>query len=55
VGQDPARIRVAQAAKENLSKEAIRLYVEAVERLIAARGQGSYGEASGDLVRVGDL
>jgi uncharacterized Zn finger protein len=51
----PLRIRVAQAAEEDRPREAIRLYMEAVERLIAARGRASYAEAAGYLVRVREL
>jgi uncharacterized Zn finger protein len=48
-------IQVAQAAEVGRPREAIRLYMRAVERLIAARGRGSYTEAVGYLVRVRDL
>ena len=48
----PLRIQVAQAAEESRPREAIRLYMEAVERLIAARGRGNYAEAATYLVRV---
>jgi uncharacterized Zn finger protein len=49
------RIQVAQAAEESRPREAIRLYMEAVERLIAARGRGSYTEAATYLVRVREV
>jgi len=49
------RIQVAQAAEVSRPREAIRLYMEAVERLIAARGRSSYAEAAGYLVRVREL
>lgn len=51
----PLRIQVARAAEEDRPREAIRLYMEAVERLIAARGRGNYTEAAGYLVRVREL
>jgi uncharacterized Zn finger protein len=51
----PLRIQVAQAAEESRPREAIRLYMEAVERLIAARGRGNYTEAAAYLVRVREL
>jgi len=51
----PLRIQVAQAAEESRPREAIRLYMEAVERLIAARGRGSYTEAATYLVRVREV
>ena len=49
------RMRVARAAEETRPREAIRLYTEAIERLIAARGRGNYIEAAQHLVRVRDL
>ena len=51
----PLRIQVAEAAEKSRPREAIRLYVEAVERLIAARGRSSYAEAAGYLLRVRDV
>jgi uncharacterized Zn finger protein len=51
----PLRIRVAQAAEESRPQEAIRLYMEAVERLIAARGRGNYATAATYLRCVRDL
>jgi tetratricopeptide (TPR) repeat protein len=48
-------IHVARAAEENRPREAIRIYVERAERLIAARGRGNYAEAAQYLVRVRDL
>jgi len=51
----PLRMRVARAAEETRPREAIRLYTEAIERLIAARGRGNYAEAAQYLVRVRDL
>jgi uncharacterized Zn finger protein len=54
-GSDQMAIRVARAAEESRPREAIRIYVKRVERLIAARGRGNYAEAAGYLVRVRDL
>lgn len=51
----PLRIRVAQAAEEDKPREAIRLYMEAAERLIGARRRGNYAEAAGYLVRVREV
>jgi uncharacterized Zn finger protein len=51
----PLRIRVAQAAEEDRPREAVRLYMEAVDRLIAARGRGNYAEAAGYLLRVREV
>jgi len=48
-------IRVAQAAEESRPRAAIRIYMERVDRLIAARGRGNYAEAASYLVRVRDL
>jgi len=48
-------IRVAQAAEESRPREAIRIYVERAEQLIAARGRGNYAEAAKYLSRVRDL
>jgi len=54
-GSDQLAIRVARAAEESRPREAIRIYRERVERLVAARGRGNYAEAAGYLVRVRDL
>jgi uncharacterized Zn finger protein len=54
-GSGPLSIRVAQAAEESRPREAIRIYVERSEQLIAARGRGSYAEAARYLCRVRDL
>jgi uncharacterized Zn finger protein len=51
----PLRMRVARAAEGKRPREAIRLYTEAIERLIAARGRGNYAEAAGYLARVRDV
>jgi uncharacterized Zn finger protein len=51
----PLRIRVAQAAEEDRPREAITLYIEAVEQLIGARGRGNYAEAAGYLLRVREV
>jgi uncharacterized Zn finger protein len=49
------RIQVARAAEVDRPREAIRLYMAVVEKLIAARGRGNYAEAAGYLIRVQDL
>ena len=54
-GVAPMSIQVAQAAEGGRPRAAIRLYLEAVERLIAARGRGNYAEAARYLCRVRDL
>ena len=54
-GSGQLAIRVAQAAEEGRPREAIRIYVERAERLIAARGRGNYAEAAQHLARVRDL
>jgi len=54
-GGGPLSIRVAQAAEESRPREAIRIYVERAEQLIAARGRGNYAEAAKYLCRVRDL
>jgi len=51
----PLRIQVAQAAEESRPREAVRLYREAIERLIASRGRHNYAEAATYLVRLRDL
>jgi len=51
----PLRIQVARAAEESRPREAVRLYGEAVERLISARGRYNYVEAATYLVRMRDL
>ena len=45
-------LKVAQAVERNRPRDAIRLYVTEVERLIAARGRGNYAEAAIYLLRV---
>jgi len=54
-GSGQLSIRVAQAAEESRPREAIRIYVERAEQLIAARGRGNYAEAARYLCRVRDL
>jgi len=54
-GSASLRIRVAGAAAERRPRDAIRLYMEQVERLIAARGRGNYATAASYLVQVRDL
>jgi len=49
------RIQVARAAEGSRPRAAIRIYVEKIERLIAARGRGNYAQAATYLVRVRDL
>jgi uncharacterized Zn finger protein len=48
-------MRVAQAAEEGRPREAIRLYMEAVERLIRGQGRANYVTAASHLRRVRDL
>ncbi len=48
-------IRVGRAAEKSRPREAIRVYVERSEQLIAARGRGNYAEATRYLCRVRDL
>ena len=52
---EPLRIQVAGAAEESRPRDAIRLYIEQAERLIAARGRGNYATAATYLRRVRDL
>jgi uncharacterized Zn finger protein len=54
-GGSPMPIRVAQAAEESRPRAAIRIYMEVVRRLIAARGRDNYAIATTHLVRVRDL
>jgi uncharacterized Zn finger protein len=51
-GRNTLALRVAEAAEESRPRDAIRLYLEEVERLIAGRGRGSYAEAANYLLRV---
>jgi len=51
-GKNTLALRVAQAAEESRPRDAIRLYLEEVERLIAGRGRGNYAEAANYLLRV---
>lgn len=48
-------LRVAQTAEEGRPREAIRLYMEAVESLIRGQGRANYVTAAGHLRRVRDL
>lgn len=48
----PLRVQVAQAAEQDRPRDAIRLYLQAAEDLISARGRGNYAEAAGYLARV---
>lgn len=51
----PLHLQVAEAAEKPRPREAIRLYLEEVERLIASRGRASYAEAAQYLRRVRNL
>ena len=51
-GSRALSLRVAQAAQESRPRDAIRLYLAEVERLIAARGRGNYAKAATYLLRV---
>jgi uncharacterized Zn finger protein len=51
-GYETLAERVAQAAEESRPRDAIRLYMAEAERLIAARGRGSYAAAAAYLIRV---
>jgi hypothetical protein len=51
-GRDTLSLKVAQAAEKSRPRDAIRLYLTEVERLIAARGRGNYAEAATYLLRV---
>lgn len=48
-------MKVAKAAEATHPREAIRLFRQQIERLIAARGRSNYAEAAGYLVRVKKL
>ena len=48
-------MEVAEAAEATHPREAIRLYRQQIERLIAGRGRGNYVEAAGYLTRVKKL
>jgi uncharacterized Zn finger protein len=54
-GSEQLSIEVAGAAEENRPREAIRLYLEAAEQLIAQRGRGNYAVAASYLTCVRDL
>jgi uncharacterized Zn finger protein len=51
-GRNTVALRVARAAEESRPRDAIRLYLEEVERLIAGRGRGNYAEAANYLLQV---
>ena len=53
-GRDLA-IDVAKAAEETHPRQAVRLYQQRAEELIAARGRGNYAQAAKHLVRVQTL
>lgn len=46
------RVQVAQAAEKDHPRDAIRLYLQAAEDLVSARGRENYAEAAGYLARV---
>lgn len=46
------RLVVAKAAEETHPRDALRIYLQAAERIISARDRGAYSEASKYLVRV---
>ena len=48
-------VRVAAAAEASRPENAIVLYMEVVQALIAVRGRYSYGQAAQHLIRVRDL
>jgi len=48
----PLRVQVAQASEKDHPRDAIRLYLQAAEDLISARGRENYVEAAGLLARV---
>lgn len=51
-GTDPLSIQVARAAQPRYPREAIRIYLEAVQRLINARGRDNYATAAQHLGQV---
>jgi uncharacterized Zn finger protein len=51
-GRNTLALMVAQAAEESRPRDAVRFYLEEVERLIAGRGRGNYAEAANYLLRV---
>lgn len=53
--KDSLVLEVAQAAEDSRPRAAIGLYVERIERLIAARGRDNYNTAATYLQRVRDL
>jgi hypothetical protein len=54
-GRDTLSLKVAHAAEESRPRDAIRLYLAEVERLIKAQGRGNYAEAASYLLRVRTL
>ena len=48
-------IRVAEAAEEDRPRQAMRIYRERVDKLIAARGRGNYTTAAAYLARIREL
>lgn len=55
VGPDHLALQVARAAEKSHPLEAVRLYLQAAERVIARRGRNNYKEAAGLLRNVRDL
>jgi len=51
-GVSPWSLEVACAAETSRPQEAVRLYMEEVERLVHARGRGNYAQAARCLLRV---
>jgi uncharacterized Zn finger protein len=51
-GRNTLVLQVAQAAEESWPRDAIRLYMAMVDRLINARGRDSYAQAATHLLRV---
>ena len=49
------RLQVAKAAEETRPRQALRIYLQAAERIVKARNRGAYSEACKYLVRVRTL
>lgn len=54
-GDEPLALRVARAATETRPRDALEIYGQQVERLIAGRNRGNYTEAARLLVRMRDI
>jgi uncharacterized Zn finger protein len=48
----PCSLEVAQAAEKSRPRDAIRLYLEEIDRLIHGRGRANYAQAARCLLRV---